>query len=59
MTLIRRTTLREGHQAQLARLRGEPVPACPYRDGTRRHFWWHHAADRARPLVDRLLELHP
>lgn len=53
----RAAAMREGHQAQLARLRGEPVPACPYRADSRRHFWWHHGADRIAPMVDRILEL--
>jgi hypothetical protein len=51
--------MRNGHEAQLARLRGEPQPKCPYKSGTKSHHWWHHGADRIAPMVDKILELHP
>jgi len=58
-TQLRRTAMSQGHAAQLARLRGEAPPSCPYRPGTKSHDWWHHAADRIAPMVDKILELHP
>ena len=57
MIAARRIALREGREAALAPLRGQPAPASPYRKGTKRHTWWTHGAERAARLVKEIEEI--
>ena len=53
----RRKALREGRDAVLAQLRGEPMPPCPYRKGTMHHGYWQHGADWAARHVQKIMEI--
>ena len=57
MQALRRTAMREGRNAALARLHGGPVPVNPYRKGTKSRSWWNDGADHAGRLIDRILEI--
>lgn len=54
---IRQQALREGRDATLAALRGEPAPRNPYRENTKRHRWWYDGAERATRLVSKIMEI--
>ena len=57
MQAPRRTAMREGRNAALARLHGGSVPACPYRPGTERRRWWHEGVERADRLIATIMEI--